>query len=102
MIHFLVYNTELDGVKYSDIVDVCIERTLSENGIEVWKKLESKLLSEHNAKFTDCFEHPEYFTDILKKYYPQLYSQIIHSLIRYLSEFNIDESLRGFLDKLQS
>ena len=102
MILFLVYNTGLDAVKYSDIVDVCIERTLSENGVEIWKKVESKLLSEYNAKFTDCFRHPEYFKNILKKYYPERYPQIIQSLTEYLSEFNIDENLRGFLEKLQN
>ena len=96
----MISRVALGDVKYSEIVAVSLERALSETSIEVWRNVEEKLLSDYDVKFTDCFEHPEILKELLEKYYPHLFAQIINAFIGYRSEFNIDENLRGFLEKL--
>ena len=83
------------------MVAVSLERALIEHNFEVWKKVEQMLLSDHNATFSDCFEHPEYLKDVLERYYPELMPEIIRSMKIYLGEFFLDEFLLGFLEKLE-
>lgn len=91
-------------MEYQDhrqVVAVSVERALIELTFNVWSKVEEFLMSEFNAKFVDCYEHPEYLKSVLQKHYPHFYDQIIHSIKGYMAEFVIDEKLDEFLGKLQ-
>lgn len=80
------------------LVTISIEKALLEIGKPVYDEVLEILNTEYHCYLPDCYEHPEYLNEILKKLYGNAGKVIIESITRQLEEFNQHEPIKKFLE----
>jgi hypothetical protein len=88
------YNDE--SVKNA-LVIVTIEKILLDIGKAVYEKVVEKLNKEHHCYLSDCYEHPEYLSKVLKDLFGNASTTIIESITKELAEFETKKSISRFL-----
>jgi len=63
-------------------------------------KFESMIYEKHHCAISDCYEHPEYLTEILKEIFGNSYKEVIASIEKYLNEFSYQQTIEQFLHKI--
>jgi hypothetical protein len=82
---------------YKALTILAIEKTLLDVGKAVYDKVISTLEKNYHCYLTDCYEHPEYLSEILKQLYGDSYNEIIESINKKLEEFSNKEPIERFL-----
>ena len=80
------------------LVLLAIEKSLLTFGEPVYEKVTYNLKNEYNCYLSDCYAHPEYLSEILKKLYGDVHRQIIKSINKELEEFSYAEPVEKFLE----
>jgi hypothetical protein len=80
------------------LVTLYIEKTLLDIGKPVYDKVVGILNTEYHCYLPDCYEHPEYLDEILKKLYGNASKVIVESIARQLEEFNYHSKIKKFLE----
>jgi hypothetical protein len=52
---------------------------------------------KHHSYLTDCYDHPEYLSDILRELYGNSQNVIMESIKKEWEEFSYKESMERFL-----
>ena len=86
-----------------DLVDkalVCLvmESTLLKIGKPIYDNVVHELDKKYHCYLTDCYEHPEYLNEILKKLYGNAHDVIIESINSQLEEFSYKEPIKKFVE----
>ena len=80
------------------LVCLAIEKSLMEFGKPTYPKVIEILNKKYHCYLPDCFEHPEYLTEILKYLYGNASRQIIMSINRELEEFSYEAPVERFIE----
>jgi len=82
------------------LVALAIENTLLETGKLTCDYVLDMINKEYHSYLTDCYEHPEYLSTVLKKLYGDSYIEIVKSINKQLEEFSNKKSIGKFLEIL--
>jgi len=80
------------------LVSLAIEKSLLEIGKPTYDKVVNLLKKEYNCYLPECYEHPEYLSEILKMLYGDASRQIIKSINIELEEFSNIGQVERFLE----
>ena len=86
----------LDKVRKA-LVSVTVEKAILDVGNDGYYKVMEELNNRYHCYLPDCYEHPEYLSESLKKLYGKAHSIIIKSIIKDLEEFSYCEPIARFL-----
>ena len=79
------------------LVSLTIEKALFEIGKPVYEKVVESLYKEYHCYLPDCYEHPEYLNEVLKKLYGNAHDIIVKSIKKQLDEFSNHKHIARFL-----
>jgi len=80
------------------LTSLSIEKALLDVGKSTYDKVLEILNTEYNCYLSECYEHPEYLAEILKKLYGNAGKVIVESITRQLQEFNYHKPIKKFLE----
>jgi len=89
-----------NNLVYKSIVILAIEKTLLVVGKPTYDKVVDLLEKDHHCDLADCYAHPEYLTQVLKKLYGNSYLVIIESINKKLEEYSYKEPIKKFQEVL--
>lgn len=75
-----------------------IEKALLDVGKETYGKVILELYKRYQSYLPDCYEHPEYLSEILKELYGKAHHAIIKSINEQLGEFSYHKPIARFLE----
>ena len=75
-----------------------IESTLLKIEKETYYKVLQQLYQKYHCYITDCYEHPEYLNEILKRLYGNAHDVIVRSINTQLEEFSYKEPIKKFIE----
>ncbi|HJW20187.1 MAG TPA: hypothetical protein VJ571_06495 [Candidatus Nitrosotalea sp.] len=93
--------SKIDGKACKTMVVLAIEHTLLKTSINTLEKVQTELHQEFNCDISECYEHPEYLTKVLKDLQSVVQHEIVENVNRYLDEFSYQEQIAEFLDKIK-
>jgi hypothetical protein len=76
---------------------VAVENTLLEVGPLAYETVSHMVNKEYHCGLTDCYEHPEYLSTILKKLYGDSCIEIVKSIREQLEKFSYRKSIGRFV-----
>ena len=79
------------------LVSLVIETTLLEIGKETYDKVVYNLYEKYHCYLPDCYEHPEYLSEILKELYGNAHNVVVEKIKKQLEEFSYHESIANFV-----
>ncbi len=82
------------------LVVMAIEKTLLEVSRPTYHEVLAKLKKDYNCYLSDCYENPEYLSNVLKELYGQSRIAIIASIKKYLDELSTQEDIANFIIKI--
>ena len=80
------------------LVWLAIESALFKIGKPIYEKVVDDLYEKYHCYIPDCYEHPEYFNEILKGLYGNAHDVIVKSINKQLEEFSYKEPIKRFLE----
>ncbi len=83
------------------IVVLAIEHTLLKISMNTLEKIQTELQQKYKCSISDCYEHPEYLSKVLKDLFGNSYHEIVKDVNRYLDEFAYQRPISEFLDKIK-
>jgi hypothetical protein len=86
-----------DDVVYKALTILAIEKTLLDVGKPTYEKVVSTLNKEYNCYLSDCYEHPEYLIQVLRKLFGNSHSAIVESIKKQLEEYSFKKPVERFL-----
>lgn len=82
------------------LVTLAIEDTLLKVGQISYYEVLDKLYENYDCYVSDCYDHPEYLSQVLKELYGSGSLAIIESIKQYLAEANTQEEIAKFILKI--
>jgi hypothetical protein len=82
------------------LVCLIIESTLIKIGKPTYDRVIHDLYEKHHCYLTDCYEHPEYLSEILKQLYGNAHDIIVKSINKQLEEFSYQKPIKRFLEAI--
>ncbi len=82
------------------LVGLAIEKTLLEINKSYLDKFESMIYERHQCSILDCYEHPEYLSEILKDIFGNSHMEVVKSVEKYLNEYSYHYPIEQFLQKI--
>ena len=79
---------------------MAIELTLLEIGKEMYDKVVNMLYERYQCYIPDCYEHPQYLSEIFYELYGNTSNVVIEKIRKQLEEFSYQESIAKFLKEL--
>jgi hypothetical protein len=79
------------------LVSLAVEKALFEIGKPVYEIVIEALYKEYHCYLPDCYEHPEYLNEVLKKLYGNAHDIIVKSIKKQLDEFSNHKHIARFL-----
>ena len=79
------------------LVSLVIETTLLEIGKETYDKVVHDLYKKYHCYLPDCYEHPEYLSEILKDLYGNAHNVVVEKINKQLAEFSYHQSISNFV-----
>jgi predicted transcriptional regulator with HTH domain len=79
------------------LVTIAIEKSLLKIGNPIYDLVISKLKEKYDCYLPDCYEHPEYLSEILRGLYGDSHKIIIESINSELMEFSDCDGISSFL-----
>ncbi|HET6457597.1 MAG TPA: hypothetical protein VFG24_01815 [Nitrosopumilaceae archaeon] len=83
---------------YKALTILAIEKTLLDFGKPMYEKVIEMLKKEYNCYLTDCYEHPEYLSAILKKLFGNSHVVLVASIKKQLEEFLYKDAVGRFVE----
>ena len=83
------------------IVVLAIEHTLLKISTSTLENVVARLHQRYNCTISDCYEHPEYLTSILKDFFGTSYNKVVKDVNMYLDEFTYQRPIAEFLEKIR-
>ncbi len=80
------------------LVSLSIEKTLLDIGKPTYDKVARELYDRYHCYLPDCYEHPEYLSEILKELYGNSHKVIVESIRKQLEEFSYHQPIARFLE----
>jgi hypothetical protein len=77
---------------------LAMEKSLLDVDKQVYDKVIDKLNKDFNCYLPDCYEHPEYLSEILGEWYEKSHHKIVESINLQLAEFSYQEPVKRFLE----
>ena len=77
-----------------------VERVLLDMGEPMYDQVSMTLSKNYHCGISDCYEHPEYLSTILKHLFGKSYAGIVESIRKELGEFAHQEKISEFLSKI--
>jgi hypothetical protein len=77
---------------------LAIEKTLNDIGKPTYEKVVNMLSKEYHCYLGDCYDHPEYVTEILKKLFGNSHGEIVKSIRKQLEDFSKKEKIAKFIE----
>ena len=84
------------------LVIFAIEKALLEMGEPVYEQVSTMLSKNYHSDISDCYEHPEYLSTILKHIFGKSYVGIVESIRKELDEFAYQEQISAFIAKISA
>ena len=85
---------------YRELIQICIEKTLLDAGLDVYNEILSRLESDYHCNYSDCYQHPEYLSKILADIFGDSHVAILKEIQSKLEEFNSNYMLENFLKSI--
>lgn len=83
------------------LVTLAIEQIIIEiDGIPLLDKVTENLFKKHNASIPDCYDHPEYLNEALKKLFGDGYKVVVEKIRKQLEEFAYQKQISEFIEKI--
>jgi len=79
------------------LITITIERVLLEMGKPVLDAFTKKLYKNYNCYIPDCFDHPEYLSQILKEMYGKSSKTLVSEIMDDLVEFSDQKPIANFI-----
>ena len=79
------------------LVSLAVENTLFEIGKPAYEKVIESLYKKYHCYLPDCYEHPEYLNETLKRLYGNAHDVIVKSIKKQLDEFSNHKHIARFL-----
>jgi hypothetical protein len=83
------------------IVVLAIEHTLLKISTDTLGKVETKLQNEYRCSLSDCYDHPEYLSSVLKDLFGATHTKVVQDVNSYLEEFTYQKPIANFLEKIR-
>jgi hypothetical protein len=84
-----------------DVAIFVLKQSILETGKEAFEMVERSLSEKYRCELADCFESPEYLSDVLKYVYDGSHYKVIKSITQKLDKFVNDFEIKDFLKKLE-
>ena len=84
------------------LVRLYIEKALLEKGIFAYDSVSENLYENYECYLEDCYEHPEYLTNVLKNLYEDDARDVILSIKNDLKDFSRYKRIARFLEVLSN
>ena len=97
-------SARLDRTGYQlkkEIVLFVVKRTILESGSPVFEMVNRSLFEKYRCEISDCFEKPEYLSDVLRYVFDGSYHTIIKSITKNLERFSQENGIKEFLEKIR-
>ncbi len=85
---------------YRELIQICIEKTLLDAGINVYNEVLYRLENDYNSSYSECSQHPEYLNRILKDIFGNSHIAILQEIQSKLEEFSSNKLLENFLKSI--
>lgn len=86
-----------NDLMYREVLVSVIEKALCDIGTPLYHKVVEVLKNEYNCEISDCYEHPEYLSQILEKFFGDVQNVIIDSINREFENITKNTTLDRFL-----
>ena len=83
------------------IVALAIEHTLLKISKNTLEKVQTELRQKYKSDISDCYDHPEYLSKVLKDLFGDSHHDVVRDVNRYLDEFAYQRPISEFLDKIK-
>ena len=83
------------------IVVFAIEHTLLKISKNTLEKVQAELRQKYKSDISDCYDHPEYLSEVLKDLFGDSHHDVVRDVNRYLDEFAYQRPISEFLDKIK-
>jgi hypothetical protein len=83
---------------YKALTILAMEKSLLDIGKPIYEKVTSVLNKEYHCYLADCYEHPEYISEILRKLFGNSYDVIVESITKQLEEYSFKKPVERFLE----
>jgi len=80
------------------LVSMSIEKALLDVGKETYDEVAHDLYKRYHSYFQDCYEHPEYLSEILKQLYGNAGKAVVDSIRKQLEEFSDHDQITRLLE----
>jgi len=82
------------------IVSLSIEKVLLAIGHPVYEKIIRQLSKDYNCYLPECYEHPEYLNNVLKKIFGNSHMTIVDAIKKELDEQITEKPIAVFVSAL--
>jgi hypothetical protein len=89
-----------DEVVNKGLAVLAIENTLLEIGKPAYDYVVDMVNKEYHCGLTDCYEHPEYLSAVLKELFGSSHIDIVNSIKKQLEEFSNKKPIGRFVETL--
>ena len=79
------------------LVAFIIEKTLLGISKTTLDQVSNRLYEEHHCYLGDCYEHPEYLAEVLKRLFGNSHTVIAESIKKELADFTEHKQIERFL-----
>ena len=97
-------SARLDRTGYQlkkEIVLFVVKQIILESGSPVFEMVNRSLFEKYRCEISDCFEKPEYLSDVLRYVFDGSYHTIIKSITKNLERFSQENGIKEFLEKIR-
>ena len=91
----------IDSKAMKAIVILAVEHTLLKIGKKTLEKVQEEMHQKYKCDISDCYEHPEYLSKILKDLFGVSYHEVVRDVNKYLDEFAYQRPIAEFLAKIK-
>ena len=99
----LTSSGKLDSNVYQlkkEVVLFVLKQSLLESGTKSFEMVTRSLFEKYRCDISDCFEKPEYLSDVLKYVYDGSYMTFVESIRKKLDKFSKESGIKEFLEKI--
>lgn len=93
--------SRIDSKEMKTIVVLAIEHTLLKISKKTLEKVQEEIHQKYKCNISDCYEHPEYLSKILKDLFGDSYHEVVRDINKYLDEFAYQRPIAEFLVKIK-
>ena len=91
----------IDSKEMKTVVVLAVEHTLLKIGKKTLEKIQEEMHQKYKCNISDCYEHPEYLSMILKELLGDSYHEVVRDVNKYLDEFAYQKPIAEFLAKIK-